>query len=59
MFDSVRLLLQVGLNEKEVQMNLCNVFSIFTFNEFYIFAYCNHSQSLETRARSYFYEISG
>ena len=25
---------QGGLNKKEIQLNLCNVFSIFIFNEF-------------------------
>ena len=29
---------QRGLNEKELQVNLCNMFSIFIFNEYYLFA---------------------
>ena len=29
---------QGGLNKKEIQLNLCNIFSIFMFNELYLFA---------------------
>ena len=29
---------QRGLNEKEMQVNLYNMFSIFIFNEYYLFA---------------------
>ena len=29
---------QGGLNKKEIQLNLCNIFSIFISNEFYLFA---------------------
>ena len=29
---------QGGLNKKEIQLNLCNIFSIFIFNELYLFA---------------------
>ena len=29
---------QGGLNEKEIQLNLCNIFSILLFNKFYLFA---------------------
>ena len=44
--DMVRQLLGQGcLNKKEIQLNLCSVFSISIFNEF------------KTRARSYFYQI--
>ena len=32
---------QGGLNKKEIQLNLCNVFSIFIFNDLYLF--CNDS----------------
>ena len=28
---------QEGLNKKEIQLNLCNIFSIFIFNELYLF----------------------
>ena len=28
---------QGGLNKKEIQLNLCNIFSIFIFNELYLF----------------------
>ena len=28
---------QRGLNKKEIQLNLCNIFSIFIFNELYLF----------------------
>ena len=28
---------QGGLNKKEIQLNLCNMFSILIFNEFYFF----------------------
>ena len=29
---------QGDLNKKEMQLNLCNIFSIFVFNELYLFA---------------------
>ena len=29
---------QGDLNKKEIQLNLCNIFSIFVFNELYLFA---------------------
>ena len=29
---------QGGLNKKEIQLNLCNIFSIFIFNELYLFS---------------------
>ena len=29
---------QGGLNKKEIQLNFCNIFSIFIFNELYLFA---------------------
>ena len=32
------LLKQGGLNKKKIQLNLCNIFSIFIFNELYLFA---------------------
>ena len=32
------LLDQGGLNEKEIQLNPCNIFSILIFNELYLFA---------------------
>ena len=28
---------QGGFNKKEIQLNPCNIFSIFTFNELYLF----------------------
>ena len=28
---------QGGLNKKEIQLNFCNIFSIFIFNELYLF----------------------
>ena len=34
-----RLVKQGGLNKKEMQLNICNNFSILIFNVFYIFAY--------------------
>ena len=30
-------LTQGGLNKKQIQLNLCNIFSISTFNELYLF----------------------
>ena len=35
--DEKKLSVQGGLNKKEIQLNLCNIFSIFIFNEFYLF----------------------
>ena len=29
---------QKSLNEKDTELNLCSIFSILTFNEFYLFA---------------------
>ena len=29
---------QGGLNKKEIRLNLCTIFSVFVFNEFYLFA---------------------
>ena len=29
---------QGGLNKKEIQLNLCNIFSSLIFNEFHLFA---------------------
>ena len=31
-------LIQRGLNKKEIQLNLSNIFSIYIFNELYLFA---------------------
>ena len=43
---------QGGLNKKEIQLNLCNKFSILIFNEFHLFTF--DSSSRKTRAPSYF-----
>ena len=31
-------LIQRGLNKKEIQLNLCNIFSFLIFNEFHLFS---------------------
>ena len=36
--DFMKVLNKGGLNKKEIQLNLCNIFSIFIFNELYLFA---------------------
>ena len=35
--DVFHMFTQGGLNKKEIQINLCNTFSIFIFNELYLF----------------------
>ena len=47
---------QGDLNKKEIQLNLCNIFSFFIFNELYYLS--NDSKSRKARARSYYYEIT-
>ena len=37
MFSMMSESIQEGLNKKEIQLNICNTFSIFIFNELYLF----------------------